>query len=104
MELLLGNGQYMICSDERQFVVKKLKTVKASRLTKEKNVGKEYFEDFAYCRDLSFAIKTIGNQVVLDNKELPVIIEKLSELQTEINKITNLLELSIPMEDNNDEN
>jgi len=103
MELLLGNGQYMVCSDERQFILKKLKTVKESRLTLPENIGKQSYVDLGYYTKLKSVIKAAGDQIVLDNKELSVIIEKLSELQLEINKITNLLELSVLVGDK-DEN
>ena len=103
MELILGNGEYKIESDSMQFIVKKRKIIKDSKLTKPENIGKEVYEDFAYCRQLSFAIKTIGDQILLDNKELSVIIEKLRDLQLEISKITNLLELSVIVEDKDDE-
>ncbi|MBU3186636.1 hypothetical protein [Clostridium estertheticum] len=93
MELILGKN-YKVVSDERQFILQTLKVTKASKLTLPENVGKETWSDIGYYRKLKEVLKAAGDQVVLDNKELPVIIEKLKELQLEINKISNLFEIT----------
>ena len=103
MELLLGK-QYKVVSDERQYILQTLRVTKESKLTLVENIGKEKWVDLGYFRKLSEVLKAAGDQVILDNKELPVIIEKLRELQVEINKITNLLELRLLVEVEDDAN
>lgn len=98
MELILGNGSYKVTSDERQFILQTKRITKAGKLTLPENVGKETWSDLGYYTKLQSVLKAAGDQVVLDNKELPVIIKKLRELQSEISKITNLLELSVIVE------
>ncbi|MBZ9622866.1 hypothetical protein G9F71_008370 [Clostridium sp. FP2] len=94
MKIQLGNGNFQIETDDRQFIVQKKKIVQAGRMTKPENIGKESFEDIGYYTKLKNALNAICDQIVLDNDDLKVIIEKLAELKTEISKMTNLLEIS----------
>ncbi len=51
--MILEFENYRMKTDSRQFVVQKRKVVQAGRFTKEENIGKEYWEDEAYCTTLN---------------------------------------------------
>lgn len=89
--MILEFENYRIKTDSRQFVVQKRKVVQAGRFTKEENIGKEYWEDEAYCTTLNFALKLLRRKVLLDNDDLKVIVNKLNELESKIDKFTSLL-------------
>ncbi|MDS1004435.1 hypothetical protein P9J83_13120 [Clostridium sporogenes] len=93
--MVLQFQDYRVKTDSRQFVVQKRKVVQAGRLTKEENIGKEYWEDEAYCTTLNFALKLLRKKVLLDNDDLTVIINKLDELESKINEFTSLLKEEI---------
>ena len=73
-------GDYLIETDERQFIVKAKKTVEESRFTKEENIGKEYYQPIAYCTSLNSALKFIPQQVLRSNDDILVIKEKLEQM------------------------
>lgn len=87
----LDFGDYKIVTDERQFIVQKKKVIQAGKFTKEANVGKEYFEDDAYCTSLNSALKFLCKKTLLDNDDLLVIKEKLAKIESKIDKFTKLL-------------
>jgi len=87
----LDFGDHQIVTDERQFIVQKKKTVQPGRFTKEENVGKEYFEDDAYCTNLNSALKFLRKSILLDNDDLLVIMKKLSQLESKIDEFTKML-------------
>lgn len=89
--MILEFENYRVKTDTRQFVVQKRKIVQAGRLTKEENIGKEYWEDEAYCTTLNFALKLLRKKVLLDNHDLKVIIDKLNELESKIDEFTKIL-------------
>lgn len=77
-------GDYLIETDERQFIVKSKKIVEDSKLTKEENIGKEYWQPVAYCITLDSALKFIPQQVIRSNHDMLVIIEKLEQIDKDI--------------------
>ncbi len=93
--MVLQFEDYRVKTDNRQFVVQKRKVVQAGRFTKEENIGKEYWEDEAYCTTLNFALKLLRKKVLLDNDDLKVIINKLDELENKIDEFTSLLKEEI---------
>jgi hypothetical protein len=93
MKLDLGN--FKIVTDERQFIVQEKKTIQEGRFTNPENIGKEYYESIAYFSSLDLALKYLGKRIVLDNDDLQVIKEKLSDLQGKIQEFTRLLEVDI---------
>lgn len=80
-------GDYLIETDERQFIVKAKKIVEESRLTKEENIGKEYWQAIAYCTTLDSALKFIPQQVLRSNEDILVIKEKLKQIDEDIKAI-----------------
>lgn len=82
---------YKIVTDDKQFIVQKKKVVQAGKFTKEENIGKEYWDDEAYCTTLNFALKFLRKKVLLDNDDLKVIINKLDELENKIDEFTEIL-------------
>lgn len=93
--MILQFKDYMVKTDSRQFIVQKKKIVQPGPLTKEENIGKEYWEDEAYCSTLNSALKLLRKKVLLDNHDLKVIIGKLNELESKIDEFTSLLKEEI---------
>ncbi|EJO5347168.1 hypothetical protein NRP93_001241 [Clostridium botulinum] len=89
--MVLQFQDYRVKTDSRQFVVQKRKVVQAGRFTKEENIGKEYWEDEAYCTSLNFALKLLRRKVLLDNDDLKVIVNKLNQLESKIDEFTKIL-------------
>lgn len=83
----LNIGDYLIETDERQFIVKAKKTVEESRFTKEENIGKEYYQPIAYCTSLHSALKFVPQQVLKSNADIIVIKEKLEQIEADIKAI-----------------
>lgn len=79
---------YRIVSDERQYVVQKKRVTET-----EDGEIKESYDNEAYCRTLEYAIKHIGNKVLLDNNDLEVIRKELRLLRLEIKKFIALMEV-----------
>lgn len=86
-------GDYLIETDERQFIVKAKKVVEESRLTKEENIGKEYWQPVAYCTSFDSALKFIPQQVLRGNNEIVVIKEKLMQIQADIKSLGNSINI-----------
>ncbi|KEI81173.1 hypothetical protein [Clostridium botulinum] len=93
--MVLQFQDYRVKTDSRQFVVQKRKVVQAGRFTKKENIGKEYWEDEAYCTSLNFALKLLRKKVLLDNDDLKVIVNKLNQLESKIDEFTSLLKEEI---------
>ena len=87
----LDFGDYMLVTDDKQFIIQKKKVVQAGPLTKEQNIGKEYWEDEAYCANLNFALKFLSKRVLLENDDLQVIKEKLDKIESKIEEFIKLL-------------
>jgi len=86
MELQISKDLRIVSSDV-EFILQKRKVVQAGQFTKEENIGKEVWESIGFHPSVNFALKQISKQIVLDNKDLPVIIEKLNELDNKIEEI-----------------
>lgn len=86
-------GDYLIETDERQFTVKAKKVVEESRLTKEENIGKEYWQPVAYCTTFDSALKFVPQQVLRGNNEIVVIKEKLMQIQADIKALGNSINI-----------
>jgi hypothetical protein len=95
MKIQLGNGNFQIETDDRQYILQKKKVIQEGRFTKPENVGKESFEDIGYYTKLKYVLSAIGEQIILDNDDLKDIVKKLNELSIEISKITNMLEVEV---------
>lgn len=83
-------GDYLIETDERQFIVKSKKVTEESRLTKEENIGKETWKAVAYCTAFSYALKFVPQRALKDNDDISVIKEKLEQIQADIKAIEEL--------------
>lgn len=73
-------GDYLIESDERQYIVKVKKIVEESRLTKKENIGNEYWQPIAYCTTFDSALKFVPQQASRSNDDILVIKEKLTQI------------------------
>ncbi|KGM93299.1 hypothetical protein IRP63_14385 (plasmid) [Clostridium botulinum] len=89
--MILEFNGYKIVTDDKQFIVQKKKVVQAGRLTKEENIGKEYWEDVGYFTNLNFALKFIKKTILLDNDDLKVIMDRLNQLEGKIDEFTQKL-------------
>ena len=89
--MFLELDNYRLTSDERQFIISKKRVIQAGRLTKAENVGKEVWEEVKYYTDIKFALKFLGNSVLLDNDDIVVIKQKLDLLANKIEEFNKLL-------------
>jgi len=64
-------------------------------------VGNIIFENVAYCSTLDFALKTIGQKLVLDIDGLQDIKIALNSLEKEITAMTNLLKVEVKFNEEN---
>ena len=95
MKIQLGNGNFQIETDEKQYILQKKKITQEGRFTKPENVGKESFEDIGYYTKLKYVLSAIGEHIILDNDDLKDIVKKLKELSVEISKMTSMLEIEV---------
>lgn len=72
-------GDYYIETDERQFKVK-------SYLGVNKD-GEDKYKTIAYCTSLNSALKFIPQQAIRDNKDINVVIDKLKQIERDIQAI-----------------
>lgn len=77
-------GDYLIETDERQFIVKYKKVIEDGKLTKKENIGKERWQPIAYCTTIDSALKFVPQQVLKTSDEILVIIEKLEQIDRDI--------------------
>lgn len=77
-------GDYLIETDERQFVVKINKTVTDKE---SKNYGQPYVQNLAYCTTFNSALKFIPQQVLRSNDDITVIKDKLEQIEADIKSI-----------------
>lgn len=80
-------GDYLIESDERQYIVKVKKIVEESRLTKKENIGNEYWQPIAYCTTFDSALKFVPQQALRSNDDISVVIDKLTQIERDIKAI-----------------
>lgn len=72
-------GDYYIEIDERQFKVK-------AYLGIDKD-GADKYKTIAYCTSLNSALKFIPQQAIRDNKDINVVIDKLKQIERDIQAI-----------------
>ncbi|CAI3542874.1 hypothetical protein CNEO3_1600008 [Clostridium neonatale] len=77
-------GDYLIETDERQFVVKINKTVTDKE---SKNYGQPYVQNLAYCTTLNSALKFIPQQVLRSNNKISIIMDKLKQIEVDIDSL-----------------
>ncbi|GKX65625.1 hypothetical protein [Inconstantimicrobium mannanitabidum] len=80
-------GDYLIETDNLQFIVKSKKVIEESRLTKQENIGKEVYKVVAYCRNFEGALKFIPQDILRTNDDINVIKEKLQLINDSIKEI-----------------
>ena len=94
-------GDYLVTTDERQFIVSKKSIIQEGRLTKAENVGKEVYRDIAYCTTFNSALKFLPQQAIRDNDDIVVIAEKLKQIESDIKALDKKI-FSISEADSND--
>lgn len=85
-------GDYLIETDERQFVVKINKTVTDKE---SENYGQQYAQNLACCTTLNSALKFIPQQVLRSNDDITVIKEKLEQIKADIKGIKEFMKLDV---------
>lgn len=83
-------GDYLIETDERQFIVKSKKVIEDGKLTKKENIGKERWQPIAYCTTIDSALKFVPQQVLKTSDDILVIIEKLEQIDRDIKALNKL--------------
>lgn len=81
-------GEYLITSDNLQFIVSKKSIVQESRLTKAENVGKEKETAVGYCTKFEDALRFIPQHVLKTNDDIVIIMDKLTQIKADIKAIT----------------
>jgi hypothetical protein len=81
-------GEYLITTDERQFIVSKKSIVQESRLTKAENVGNEIIKTVAYCTKFEDTLRFIPQHVLKTNDDIVIIKDKLNQIHEDIKAIT----------------
>jgi hypothetical protein len=102
MKLQIGN--YLIESDSLQFIVKEKGKVQESRFTKAENVGKEKEKAIAYLTKFEDALKFIPQEVLRTNDDISIIMDKLSQIQRDIQALDKKPVIIIKTEKENKEN
>lgn len=88
-------GDYLIETDERQFIVKAKKVVEESRFTKEENIGKEYYQPIAYCTTFNSALKFVPQQALRSNNEISIIMDKLKKIEADIEALPKPIKIEV---------
>jgi hypothetical protein len=81
-------GEYLITSDNLQFIVSKKGIVQESRLTKAENVGNEIIKPVAYCTKFEDALKFVPQHILKTNDDIVIIKDKLNQIHEDIKAIT----------------
>ena len=81
-----------IITDSMQFIVQAKRIVQASKSTKEENVGNEVWDNVGYFASINYALRYISKNIVLENDDFFVMIEKLNQLDIKIDEVKELLE------------
>ena len=89
MKMILGD--YYICSDRRQLILKS----KQSFIAKRKDINGNIIEVeqrkvYGYFSTLPMLLKNIEKQIIYDNDDIQVICKKLDELNKNINELNNI--------------
>ena len=88
-------GDYLIETDERQFIVKAKKRVEESRFTKEENIGKEIYKPIAYCTSFNSALKFVPQDILKCNNEISIIMDKLKQIEADINALPKPIKIEV---------
>ena len=88
-------GDYIIISDERQYVIKEKRVVEAGALTKEENVGKEYYQSVGYFTDFKSALKFIPDKAIKSSDEVQEIISKLNDIHADIKALPDPIKVEV---------
>ena len=86
MKLQITPDLRVVTSDV-EFILQQRKVVQDGKFTKEENIGNEYWENIGFHPNVNYALNQISKQILLDNDDLDVIIEKLNELDNKIEEI-----------------
>ena len=89
MKMILGD--YYICSDRRQLILKS----KQSFIAKRKDINGNIIEVeqrkvYGYFSTLPMLLKNIEKQIIYDNDDIQIICQKLDELNKNINELNNI--------------
>ena len=85
-------GDYLIETDERQFVVKINKTVTDKE---SENYGQQYAQNLACCTTLNSALKFIPQQVLRSNDEISIIMNKLKQIKADIEALPKPIKIEV---------
>ena len=100
LEVEFKNG-FRVISDSLQFVVQRKRIVKKTPKTKDENVGNIEWDNICYCRELDFALKSIGDQLVMDIPDIQDIKKALLSLEKEIAAFRQQLQVEVKFDEEN---
>lgn len=89
MKMVLGD--YYICSDSRQLILKSKQTFLVKRKDINGNIIEvEQRKVYGYFSTLPMLLKNIEKQIIYDNDDIQIICQKLDELNKNINELNNI--------------
>jgi len=81
-----------VITDSMQFIVQAKRIIQASKNTKAENVGNEEWGNVGYFPSINYALRYISKNIVLENDDFKVMVEKLNQLDIKIDEVKELLE------------
>jgi len=81
-----------VITDSMQFIVQTKRIIQASKNTKTENVGNEEWGNVGYFPSINYALRYISKNIVLENDDFKVMVEKLNQLDIKIHEVKELLE------------
>lgn len=85
MKLEVGN--YVITSDERQFIVNEKGVIKDETKAKSENIGKPILKPIGYFTNIKSALNFIPQKTLMQNNELLTVVEMLKNIENDINSL-----------------
>lgn len=93
--MIVEFGDRRITTDRFNYIVEEEFEVKASRFTKEENIGKKYWKEVAYFTTLAGALTYIVDLNIRTDKEIQEIrdiLRSLEALRAEVKELSNIYE------------
>ncbi|MDS0525475.1 hypothetical protein NNC19_07275 [Clostridium sp. SHJSY1] len=82
-------GDYLIETDNLQFIVREKKVTGNDESVKEENRGKERWVPIGYFTTFGGALSHLPQQAIKDNDEIAIIKEKLEQIDKDIKALKN---------------
>lgn len=102
MKLEIGN--YVITSDERQFIVNVKMTKREGKEVKAENVGKDYLKPIGYFTEFNSALKLIPQKALMQSDDVIDLKELLKQIDEDIKSIQKPVKVEVEVEKESESN